>query len=107
MDKKIIQFEIDGQKVFIEGDLPKDGGKMIAASPGKTIVEATSSFEQTLDPIMAFAGKIMERVAGLKIEKPDSLELEFGIKLSGAVNFWVISGTGEGNINLKLSWNKE
>ena len=107
MEKKIIQFEIDGQTVYIEGDIPKESGKMIAASPGKTIVQATSSFEQTLDPILAFADKVISRVKGFKVASPDSIELEFGIKLSGAVNFWVISGTGEGNINLKFSWKNE
>ena len=104
MAKNIVQFNLDGQTVYVEGEYTAEQGKFIASSGDKSIVEATNSFETAMNPVMAFTRNVMERISKLEVQKPATVEIEFGIKLSGAVNFWVISGTGEGSINLKLSW---
>ncbi|MRG43726.1 hypothetical protein GFS24_01305 [Chitinophaga sp. SYP-B3965] len=103
---KIFLFEVEDKAVYIESSVrlePGTGG-FIAADAGETMTKATTSLERSLDPILDFAKTFVKRIGNLEIEKPAEVELEFGIKLSGAVNCWVISGQGEGAINLKLTW---
>lgn len=105
MAKNIVQFDLEGQTVYVEGDYTPEQGRFIASVGDKSIVEATNSFEAAMNPVMAFTRNVMDRIGKLEVKKPATVEIEFGIKLSGAVNFWIISGTGEGSINLKLTWN--
>ena len=104
MANNIVQFQLGGKPVFVEGDYTPEQGEFIAQSGDKTIVKATNDFQTALDPVMEFTRHVMDRIDSIKIGKPATVEIEFGLKLSGAVNFWVISGTGEGSINLKLGW---
>ena len=101
--EKIVEYEIDGQKVFIEGNLP-DSGSTFVSDGNNTVITATNSFGQAMEPVMTFAKDVITRISNINIRRPAEIELEFGIKLSGAVNFWVITGNGEGTINLKLTW---
>lgn len=39
--------------------------------------------------------------------QPDEVQLEFGVKIAGEVNWWFFSKTkGEGNLAVTLTWNK-
>jgi hypothetical protein len=104
MKSDILMFEVDGKKVYIEGDVPQTSGTFVAAVGDKEIIAVVDSFEQTIEPVFAFAKSIVNKVNNLHISKPTEVELEFGIKLTSKINAWVISGTGEGTINLKLPW---
>lgn len=104
--KKIVEFEIENNKIYIEAALPAGvrSGGFVASNAGETVVKATGSMQKALEPVMGFAKEFITRIGNLSVEKPTGVELEFGIKLSGEVDFWVISGQGEGTINLKLTW---
>lgn len=104
--KTIMQFEANNTPVFIETDQAPDfpKGGFIAANGGQTVLQATRSLHQSLDPVMGFVQAFMNRIDSLPTEKPTSIELEIGLKLGAEISCWVITGQGEGNINLKLSW---
>jgi len=104
MAKKIVEYQTGGGVIYIEGDVPQSAGKFIA-KPGSTqVVDAAEAFKDALGPVVAFSKAMIERFNDADIEKPAEVELSFGIKLSGEVKFWVISGAGEGTIDLKLTW---
>jgi len=104
MKNDIIAFDIDGQQVYVEGEIPQDSGKFIADNGDKQIVSSLNSFEDALEPIILFSKNIIKKINNIEIDKPAEVEVQFGIKLTGAVSCWVISGQGEGSINLKLTW---
>jgi hypothetical protein len=104
MAKNVVAFQIEGNPVYFEADLPRAEGGFAANAGDKAVIEATDSFGQAMAPVMAFVQDVITRIAHIEVKKPTEIEMEFGIKLSGAVNFWVIAGTGEGTINLKLTW---
>jgi hypothetical protein len=38
------------------------------------------------------------------ISKPETAEVEFGVKLTGGAGIIIASGTAEANVKVKLSW---
>jgi hypothetical protein len=48
----------------------------------------------------------LEHSVGVMPKRPDHLELEFGAKLSGECDLWIVSGEGEAEFKVKLSWGK-
>jgi len=104
--KTILQFEANDTPVFVETEFtpgtPKGG--FIAANGQDTVLQATRSLHQSLDPVMSFVQAFMNKINSLPNEKPTTVELEIGLKLGAEISCWVITGQGESNINLKLSW---
>jgi hypothetical protein len=103
MDKVLVEIKnSDNEPIFVETTLGTLDKKFI--SSGKSLIDATKTFEAAMKPVITLANSVAVQLNSLTT-KPDNVELEFGIKFSGEVNVWIISASGEGNINLKLSWN--
>jgi hypothetical protein len=41
------------------------------------------------------------------VHRPDKVEMEFGASLSGECDLWIVSGDGEAEFKVKLSWDKD
>jgi len=104
MKNDILVYEVEGKKVYIEGEIPAASGAFIADAGDKAVIAALDSFDNTMEPVFTFVRSIVTKINKIEIGKPTDVEIDFGIKLTSAVNCWIISGTGEGSINLKLSW---
>jgi Trypsin-co-occurring domain 1 len=50
--------------------------------------------------------KILEASIGDLPKRPDKIEMEFGAKLSTDCNLWIVSGEGEAEFKVTLSWEK-
>src|ERR1700749_3752499 len=104
MTTKIVEIkDASGNSIFIETQLNPSSLEMIAANDNE-VLQAVSKLETSLDPIVNLSKAVIERIQRVEIEKPSEIELNFAIKLSGKLDFWVISGNGEGNIELKIKW---
>lgn len=77
------------------GDLPRLAG-------AGDIKKAAVEFQKQLQPVIAFAGTVLD---ALQAAKPGKVEIEFGIELSGEVGIpLVTSGSTKANLKVKLTW---
>jgi Trypsin-co-occurring domain 1 len=97
-----VRYELaDGSKVFFESA----EGSLVSLRGGSADVLDAGRLGDRLRPIAAAADEVSrglrERLA------PEEIELEFGVKVSGEVNWWFFAKTnGEASMNVKLTWRK-
>ena len=99
--KMVIQLS-DGNKVFFgAGDdrgLSQIGvADDIAKATGETFKKALGSLAMV---------EMLETSVGTMPTRPDTVEMEFGAKISGDCNLWIVSGEGEADFKVTLSWGK-
>ncbi|MEO6631332.1 MAG: CU044_2847 family protein, partial [Mucilaginibacter sp.] len=82
MKNDIIVFNVDGQSVYIEGEIPRESGQFIADAGEQQVVSAIDSFESTMEPVISFARNIVKKINSIDINKPTEIEVQFGIKLT-------------------------
>lgn len=104
MEKKVVEVNTEnGDIIYVETEVDYSTLELIA-SHDTEILRAVTKFEDSLQPVINLAKSVINGINGIESVKPSEVELEFSIKLSGQLDFWVISGNGEGNISLKLKW---
>jgi len=102
--RKIIELsDAQNHVFFIETEINEATLALISSGDAE-VVKAVHSLEKSFEPIINLSKSIIQRVNTLSIGKPSELELTFSIKLSGKLDFWIVSADGEGSINLKLKW---
>ncbi|WP_198167342.1 CU044_2847 family protein [Microbispora sp. ATCC PTA-5024] len=67
------------------------------AGPG----EIVGKVRESLDPAVKAAREVLERV---KDTCPDEVQVKFGIKVSGTMNWLVAKAATEGNFEVTLTW---
>ena len=64
------------------------------------------------DKFKAALGALADLVGALEASvdsmarRPDKFEMEFGAKLSSSCDLWIVSGDGEAEFKVKLTWGK-
>ncbi|MEV0633891.1 CU044_2847 family protein [Streptomyces sp. NPDC050619] len=91
----------DGAVVVVEGVDDETGARLAARGDGPD--RAARTFEGALDGVRAAAESAL-RVFRDGALKPDSVELEFGVKLSAESGAVIAKGSAEGHLVVKLSW---
>jgi hypothetical protein len=106
--KQLVEFPLaDGGSILVEVDETLlETGIEQAALPGTTIVKATETLEAAFNHIKPAAGVILAQLRGLA-ERPEQVEVEFGLKLSTQVGAIIASGSSEANLVVRLRWTKE
>jgi len=104
----IVRFSTDNGPVFIEVKGPRaqkaSVKKVGIKQDAKELVQsATTTFEEALANAFTAANSLVERAASLKTQ-PQELNIEFGLKISGEMDFFVISGDTEANFAIKIKW---
>lgn len=66
----------------------------------------TTTFDEALDKIKPTAATIIEKFRDLS-DKPDEVQVEFGLKLTTNANILITSGGLEANFNVTLTWKTE
>ncbi|MFF4355590.1 CU044_2847 family protein [Streptomyces sp. NPDC001604] len=94
----------DGARVVVEGVESETGARLV--SRGGSPVLAARTFEGALDGVRAAAESAL-RVFRDGSLKPDTVELEFGVKLSAETGAVIAKGAAEGHLVVKLSWSPE
>ena len=100
--REVREFSISGQPtIYVEiTDDERDTEYQLVS---RSEPEPVESFEKALDAVRPAAEKLMQTINGLLI-RPEEVEIEFGIKLSGKVGALIASTSTEGHFNVKLKW---
>ncbi|MBC2901553.1 CU044_2847 family protein [Streptomyces cupreus] len=91
----------DGAVVVVEGVEDESGARLVTREDGPA--RATRTFEGALEGVRAAAESAL-RVFRDGSLRPDSVELEFGVKLSAESGAVIAKGAVEGHLLVKLSW---
>ncbi|MFF3888775.1 CU044_2847 family protein [Streptomyces sp. NPDC001914] len=91
----------DGARVVVEAVDDGSGSRLVARDDGT--VQATRTFEGSLEGVRAAAGSAL-RVFRDGSLRPDSVEIEFGVKLTAEAGALIAKSAVEGHLVVKLSW---
>lgn len=98
----LVEFKTeDGALVVVEGVDDESGARMVSRGDGPA--QAARTFEGALGGVRAAAESAL-RVFRDGSLRPDSIELEFGVKLSAEAGAVIAKGAAEGHLVVKLSW---
>ncbi|MFB6549342.1 MULTISPECIES: CU044_2847 family protein [unclassified Streptomyces] len=101
----LVEFKTeDGMRVVVEGVEDEDGARLVSRGDGPA--QAARTFEGSLEGVRAAAESAL-RVFRDGSLRPDSVELEFGVKLSAEAGAIIAKGSAEGHLVVKLSWSPE
>ncbi len=94
----------DGVRVVVEGVEDEYGARLVSRGDGP--VRAARTFESSLEGVRAAAESAL-RVFRDGTLRPDSVELEFGVKLSAESGAVIAKGSAEGHLVVKLNWSPQ
>ncbi|MEU6669563.1 CU044_2847 family protein [Streptomyces sp. NPDC046727] len=91
----------DGALVVVEGVGSRSGARLVSRGDGAA--QATRTFEGALEGVRAAAAAAL-RVFRDGTPRPDTIEIEFGVRMSAEAGAVIAKGTAEGHLVVKLSW---
>ncbi|MFE2043533.1 CU044_2847 family protein [Streptomyces sp. NPDC059477] len=98
----LVEFKTeDGALIVVEGADDDPGARLVAR--GDKPAQAARTFEGALSGVRAAAESAL-RVFRDGSLQPDSVELEFGVKLSAETGAVIAKGAAEGHLIVKLTW---
>jgi hypothetical protein len=101
----LVEFETeDGALVVVEAVDERSGSRLVSRDDGT--VRATRTFEGALEGVRAAAHSAL-RVFRDGSLRPDSVEIEFGVRLSAEAGALITKSAVEGHLVVKLSWKPE
>ncbi|MGW2744921.1 CU044_2847 family protein [Streptomyces sp. NPDC001450] len=105
---KLMEFTTeDGAVVVVEATDGASGTRLVSRGEnGGPAAQAARTFEGTLDGVRSAAQSAL-RVFRDGTLRPDSVELEFGVKLSAEAGAVIAKGAAEGQLVVKLSWSSK
>jgi hypothetical protein len=100
---KLLEFTTeDGAVVVVESADGPGGTRLVSRGEGPA-AQATRTFEGALDNVRAAAHSAL-RVFRDGALRPDSVELEFAVKLTAEAGAVIAKGAAEGQLVVRLSW---
>ena len=104
MSKTMVVELPSGKKLLFGGS--GEAGLREVSLKDKLTTAASGQFESALGTLGELVGVLEKTVAGLA-RRPSKIEMEFGAKLSGECDLWIVSGEGEAEFKVTLSWEGE
>lgn len=102
--KRLMEIPLGDGEVVLAEVQEDDPGWVRAADVGELAERTQMSVAAALEVgIKPLAGKLRESFAGLR---PDEVEVEFGLRLSGKLGVVFSSTEAEGHIQVRLSWSQ-
>jgi Trypsin-co-occurring domain 1 len=93
-----------GQKVLFGGRGPETG--LAEVGVAEDIARAAGDkFNNALGSLSTLIATLEEHV-GRMAHRSDKVEMEFRASLSGECDLWIVSGEGEAEFKVTLSWGK-
>ncbi|MFJ5260911.1 CU044_2847 family protein [Streptomyces sp. NPDC088387] len=96
----------DGAVVSVQAAEEEPSGSRLVARRADGTVQAARTFESSLEGVRAAAQSAL-RVFRDGTLRPDSVELEFGVKLTAEAGAIIAKGTAEGHLVVKLVWSPD
>jgi Trypsin-co-occurring domain 1 len=101
--KHLVEFPLeDGGSIVIEVDEPESEGT-IRAARGDTIVKAKETLEEALNKVLPVTKSVVEKLRGIG-NRPDEIEISFGVKLSTTAGAVIACATAEANFDVTMRW---
>ena len=101
--KHLVEFPLeDGGSIVIEVDEPESEGT-IRAARGDTIVKAKETLEDALDEVLPMTRSVVEKLRSIG-NRPDEIEISFGVKLSTTAGAVIACATAEANFDVTMRW---
>ncbi len=104
MAKTMIVTLPSGEKVLFGA--PQRGGLREVSLKDKLVETSSSMFERALSTLGELVG-VLEKSVGALEKRPSKVEMEFGATLSGDCDLWIVSGEGEAEFKVTLSWDAD
>jgi hypothetical protein len=93
-----------GQKILFGGSGPETG--LAEVGIAEDIARTTGDkFKAALGSLSGLVAAL-EQSVGHMAHRPDKVEMEFGATLSSECDLWIVSGEGEAEFKVTLSWGK-
>jgi len=106
---QLIEFPLrDGGSVFVEVNEFEEAGGIDRAAKGESKIaeKAVIHFEDALNNIKPAAASIISNFRNLN-DRPNEVEIEFGLKMNAAAGTIITSGGIEANFKVILRWKGE
>ncbi|MFM0504301.1 CU044_2847 family protein [Paraburkholderia caffeinilytica] len=101
---KVAQFKLDdGQSVLVEIDSTLESGTTAPASSEGPWVKAKTTFNDAMKAVQPLVEQAAKSLEAMQV-KPESYEVEFGVKLSASLGMVVAKGESEANFKIKMVW---
>jgi hypothetical protein len=101
--KRITEFPLEGGGVLhVETDDPSSG-PVTRGLPTETMERASETFESALGSVKNAAAAVLTHMQQLP-HRPDALEVQFGVKLSGKIGAVLSAVSGEAHFVVRVSW---
>jgi hypothetical protein len=82
-----------------------DSGVVRSARPGEVVATATMSLGDALEQLQPMAQTIIRKLRDLA-ERPDEIEVEFGLKMTLAAGLVIAHSSAEANFKVILRWHQ-
>ncbi|KAF2413332.1 hypothetical protein B1729_10295 [Microbacterium sp. B35-04] len=102
---EVVGFAMVGGEGEVYVEVKDDDVGVARASRGGELLHSAVDVGAALGKVEEFTTGVLERFRSLP-RPPDSVDLEFGIKLSAAAGVVIAQTGAEGHLTVKLSWTK-
>ncbi len=99
---KTMIVELPSGKKLLFGAAERGGLHEVSAKD-KLIETSSGTFEKALSTLGELVA-VLEKSVGALEKRPSKVEMEFGATLSGDCDLWIVSGKGEAEFKVTLSW---
>ena len=82
------------------------GEQEVSLSSSEMAAKSAEAFNNAMETLTYTAQRTVAAVSEL-YNRPSQIELEFGIKLDTEANAWIAKVHGEGNIQVRLTWQQQ
>lgn len=102
----LIRLKCDDAEVWIEAEeLVVKEKRPQRVSVSETMERTILSFEKITDTLSAYCTSLVRTFKGFKTEHaPDRIKAEFGLKVSGEGNVYVVKSAAEGSLKITAEW---
>ena len=101
--KHLVEFPLEeGGSIVVEVDEPESAGT-VRAGRGDSIVKAKETLEEALTTVLPVTKSIVEKLRSIG-NKPDEIEINFGVKLSAAAGAVIAAASAEANFDVTVRW---
>jgi hypothetical protein len=99
--KKVLEFELDGQPVYVEAEL-SDEGQLVSQTEGDEPVQADSRFTDAVTRIRPAAEFVLN--AFREMNTPDEIKLEFGLNFAAKAGVVFASTNSTATFKVSLTY---
>jgi hypothetical protein len=104
-----VAVEVDDATALAAADGAEGDGGWVAKGParriagGTLIAHASTSLDEAMTTVRAYAASIDEMMRGLAVA-PDEVSVELGLRLAGSAGFVIAKAGAESQVRIALTW---